>query len=142
VQATPPTRKLERAITWAACGEAADSRSSSASCRVDPCTVVDSAPYSAAAPANSCTVIAGMVCCVVSSIVSSCSAADGAHRALGLDEVLPVHAVAGLLAPVRGAPDVRDRLVVGPGTEGTAQVGLLAGEQAGAHSALGGQPGP
>src|SRR5699024_7145224 len=70
-----------------------------------------------------------------------CSAADGAHRPLRLDEVLAVHAVAGLLAPLGGPPDIGDVVVAASRAQRLAQVGLLPGEQAGAHAPLGGQAG-
>src|SRR5699024_2286899 len=69
------------------------------------------------------------------------SAADGAHRPFGLDEVLTVHAVAGLLAPLGGPPDVGDVVVAASRAQRLAQVGLLPGEQAGAHAPFGGQAG-
>src|SRR5690606_40916374 len=47
----------------------------------------------------------------------------------------------GLLAPLGGAPDPGDLLVLRAGAQRGAQVRLLAGEQAGAHATFSSQPG-
>src|SRR5699024_12595662 len=70
-----------------------------------------------------------------------CSAADGAHRPLRLDEVLAVHAVAGLLAPLGGPPDIGDVVVAASRAQRLAPVGLLPAAQPGAHAPLGGRAG-
>src|SRR5690606_34105967 len=117
-------------------------RTSTSSPTVRARTVASSAPNSAAAPANRRTAISGAAISVARvSVMGSSSSADRAHRALRLHEIGPVHAVAGLLAPLGGTPDLGDRLIVRSRAERRAQVGLLAGEQAGAHAALGGQAG-
>ncbi len=59
-------------------------------------------------------------------------------RALRADEVGAVHAVAGLLVPLGGAPAVGDGRVIHAASQQSAQVGLVVAEQARAHGALGG----
>ena len=70
------------------------------------------------------------------------SAADGGHRPVGLEERRVVDAVAGALAEHRDDPALGDLLVGGAGAQRRTQVGLLAGEQAVADLAVGGEADP
>src|SRR5882757_2233353 len=79
-------------------------------------------------------------------LISACtwvtSAADRAHRAVGLDEVGIVDAVPRRLGPHRRPPGRLDRVVVRAGAQQASQIGLLLREQAAADLAVGGEPSP
>src|SRR5690606_32584995 len=68
------------------------------------------------------------------------SAADRGHGAGRLEEGGIVDAVAGALARHGGDPPFGEFVVGGPGAQGGLEVGLLAGEQAVADLAVGGEP--
>ena len=70
------------------------------------------------------------------------SAADGRHRPGGLQERRVVDAVARRAWPASRPPTVGELVVGGAGAQRRPQVGLLAGEQAVADLAVGGQPDP
>src|SRR5262245_18757081 len=68
------------------------------------------------------------------------SAADGAHRASGLDEARLVDVMLELLAPDGLAHYVLEVRVGRSGADRPTQVGLVEREQAGAQLAVGGEP--
>ena len=74
--------------------------------------------------------------------LASASAADGRHRPVGLEEQRVVDPVARALAAIAATHRSAISSSVAPSRSGGAQVGLLAGEQAVAHLAVGGQPDP
>src|SRR5690606_41567474 len=107
-------------------------RTSTSSPTVRARTVASSAPNSAAAPANRRTAISGAAISVARvSVMGSSSSADRAHRALPLHDIGPVHAVAGLLAPLGGTPELGDRLILRSRAETRAQDRPPAGGPAG-----------
>jgi hypothetical protein len=81
-------------------------------------------------------------CCPGSSKRGALSAADGGHRAGGLQEAGIVDAVPGQFGGDGAAPDGGQLAVVGSGPKRRAQITLVAGEQAVADLAVGGQPDP